>query len=48
MLIGYTRVSKVDGSQPLELQRGALQAAGVDAGHVCHDVASERRRSRND
>ena len=40
MLIGYTRVSKADGSQPLELQRDALQAAGVDAGHVCHDVAS--------
>ena len=40
MLIGYARVSKADGSQPLELQRDALQAAGVDAGHVCHDVAS--------
>ena len=35
-------VSKVDGSQSLELQRDALQAAGVDAGHVYHyhDVAS--------
>ena len=40
MLIGYTRVSKADGSQSLELQRDALQAAGVDAGHVYHDVAS--------
>ena len=40
MLIGDTRVSKADGSQPLELQRDALQAAGVDAGHVYHAVAS--------
>ena len=40
MLIGYTRVSKADGSQSLELQRDALQAAGVDAGHVYHDVAT--------
>ena len=31
MLIGYTRVSKADGSQSLDLQRDALQAAGVDA-----------------
>ena len=27
MLIGYARVSKADGSQPLDLQRDALQAA---------------------
>ena len=40
MLIGYARVSKADGSQALDLQRDALQATGVDAGHVCHDVAS--------
>ena len=33
MLIGYARVSKADGSQSLDLQRDALQAAGVDAGH---------------
>ena len=31
MLIGYARVSKTDGSQSLDLQRDALQAAGVDA-----------------
>ena len=30
MLIGYARVSKADGSQSLDLQRDALQAAGVD------------------
>ena len=40
MLIDSARVSKADGSQSLELQRDALQAAGVDAGHVYHDVAS--------
>ena len=34
MLIGYARVSKADGSQSLDLQRDALQAAGVDAVHV--------------
>ena len=40
MLIGYARVSKADGSQSLDLQRDALGAAGVDAGHVYHDFAS--------
>ena len=40
MLIDDTRVSKADGSQSLELQRDALQAAGGDAGHVYHAVAS--------
>ena len=34
MRIGYTRVSKADGSQSLDLQRDALRAEGVDAGHV--------------
>ena len=29
MLIGYARVSKANGSQSLDLQRDALQAAGV-------------------
>ena len=38
--IGYARVSKADGSQSLDLPRDALQAAGVDAGYVYHDVAS--------
>ena len=40
MRIGYARVSKADGSQSLNLQRDALRAAGVDAGHVYHDCAS--------
>ena len=46
MLIGYARVSKADGSQSLDLQRDALQAAGVDAGHVYHDFASGVRDDR--
>ena len=32
MLIGYTRVSKADGSQSLDLQRDAVQAEGAGAG----------------
>ena len=46
MLIGYARVSKADGSQSLDLQRAALRAAGVDAGHVYHDFASGVRDDR--
>ena len=34
-LIGYTRVSKADGSQVLDLQRDALIAAGVAERHMC-------------
>ena len=47
MLIGYARVSKADGSQSLDLQRDALQAEGVDAGHVYHDFASGVRYDRS-
>ena len=37
MLIGYARVSKADGSQSLDLQRDALQAAQqVDNAPVGH------------
>ena len=43
MLIGYARVSKADGTQSLDLQRDALQAAGVEAVHVYHDYASGTR-----
>ena len=46
MLIGYARVSKPDGSQSLDLQRDALQAAGVDAVHVHHDFACGVRDDR--
>ena len=44
--IGYARVSKADGSQSLDLQRDALQAAGVDAVNVYHDVATGARDDR--
>ena len=39
MRIGDARVSKADGSQSLDLQRDALWAEGVDAGHVYHDMS---------
>ena len=45
-LIGYARVSKADGSKSLDLQRDALQAAGVDAVNVYHDFASGVRDDR--
>jgi DNA invertase Pin-like site-specific DNA recombinase len=44
--IGYMRVSKADGSQTLDLQRDALTAAGVDAGHIYEDQASGKRDDR--
>lgn len=34
MLVGYMRVSKADGTQTLDLQRDALQAAGVEEPHL--------------
>ncbi len=46
MLIGYMRVSKADGSQTLDLQRDALLAAGVEAGHLYEDQASGKRDNR--
>ena len=46
MLIGYTRVSKADGSQSLDLQRDALIAAGVAAVAIYEDEASGKRDSR--
>ena len=46
MLIGYMRVSKADGSQVLDLQRDALLAAGVEAGHLYEDHASGKRDDR--
>ena len=46
-LIGYARVSKTDGSQSLDLQRDALQAAGVDeAVNLYHALASDVRDDR--
>jgi DNA invertase Pin-like site-specific DNA recombinase len=46
MLVGYMRVSKADGSQPLDLQRDALIAAGVDADQLYEDRASGRADER--
>ena len=46
MLIGYTRVSKADGSQTTDLQRDALVAGGVDPAHLYEDHASGKREDR--
>ncbi len=46
MLIGYMRVSKMDGSQVLDLQRDALIDAGIDAQHLYEDLASGKRDDR--
>lgn len=46
MLIGYMRVSKMDGSQTTDLQRDALVAAGVESGHVYEDRASGKLDAR--
>ena len=42
MLIGYTRVSKADGSQLLDLQRDALIGAGVAKERIYEDRSSGR------
>jgi DNA invertase Pin-like site-specific DNA recombinase len=46
MKIGYTRVSKADGSQVLDLQRDALTGAGVATEHIYEDQASGKRDDR--
>ena len=46
MLIGYTRVSKADGSQRLDLQRDAVIAAGVAPPAIYEDRASGKREDR--
>ena len=46
MLIGYARVSKADGSQLLDLQRDALNRAGVEADRIYEDRASGRKDHR--
>jgi DNA invertase Pin-like site-specific DNA recombinase len=40
MLVGYMRVSKSDGSQTLDLQRDALQSAGVEEQYLYEDRIS--------
>ena len=46
MLIGYTRVSKADGSQTTDLQSDALLAAGVKHEHIYQDHASGKKDDR--
>ena len=45
-MIGYTRVSKADGSQVHHLQHDALVAAGVDPKRIYKDSISGTRDSR--
>jgi DNA invertase Pin-like site-specific DNA recombinase len=46
MLIGYIRVSKVDGSQSTDLQRDALVSEGVKEESIYQDYASGKRDDR--
>lgn len=45
-LIGYARVSKADGSQVHDLQRDALEQAGVESGNIYEDAASGKKEDR--
>lgn len=45
-LIGYARVSKADGSQVHDLQRDALEQAGVEANNIYEDAASGKKEDR--
>ena len=45
-LVGYMRVSKADGSQALDLQQDALDAAGVPERNLYSDTASGKRDDR--
>lgn len=46
MLIGYMRVSKVDGSQSFDLQKDALIKIGVDEFNIYEDKASGKNDDR--
>jgi DNA invertase Pin-like site-specific DNA recombinase len=46
MQIGYTRVSKADGSQVLDLQRDAMIEAGVEPAHLYEDRCSGSKDER--
>jgi DNA invertase Pin-like site-specific DNA recombinase len=46
MLLGYTRISKADGSQNLDLQHDALVANGVDEDQIYKDKMSGRHDVR--
>jgi hypothetical protein len=45
MLIGYMRVSKVDGFQATQLQRDALIKAGIDPPHIYEDQAAGKHEN---
>jgi len=46
MLLGYSRVSKSDGSQNLDLQKDALIKSGVNEVNIYEDMMSGRHDSR--
>jgi DNA invertase Pin-like site-specific DNA recombinase len=46
MLIGYMRVSKVDGSQSFDLQKDALIKVGVSESNIYEDMASGKNDDR--
>jgi DNA invertase Pin-like site-specific DNA recombinase len=46
MQIGYSRVSKADCSQNLDLQNDALEKAGVHLNDIYEDHASGRKDNR--
>jgi len=46
MLIGYARVSKADGSQSLDLQKDALNAADIPESQIYSDRASGKKDDR--
>jgi DNA invertase Pin-like site-specific DNA recombinase len=46
MLLGYARVSKIDGTQNLDLQTDALIKSGVNSNNIYHDEASGKNIKR--
>ena len=44
MLLGYIRISSTDASKATDLQRDALNAAGVEPAHIYADRVSGRRK----
>ena len=46
MLLGYTRISKADGGQTLDLQHDVLIAAGIKENHIYEDKMSGRHDKR--
>ncbi len=47
MLIGYTRISKADGSQNMDLQKDALLQEGVHPDYIYEDMASGKNDDRS-